>query len=250
MQREREGVTWVESVSPSFRARFDAADADDVARALEALERTRDRLAERLDATPADVEVIFHPSAASLDLTRPLLPLTRRRDAPAARRYRVGAAARGRIDVLAPRVLAERASAVPGSRELLDAAPGALYARLALARANPPLARGARLGRFAWWAEGASAWLGGSSPHSGPAVGRRLREGPPPAFPPARADALLLGGTVWELLAREEGEPAALALALTPPGAGGLAAGFPGRSLAHTEAAWRSSLTRGVRDSS
>src|SRR5215213_4479756 len=133
-------MAWVESVSPSFRARFADSAADDVALALERLERTRDRLAHLLPRTPADVEVVFHPSPLALDLARPVLPLARRLDAPAARRYRVGDAAGGRIDVLAPDSLLARASRVPGSRELLLAAPSALYARLALQERNDGLA--------------------------------------------------------------------------------------------------------------
>jgi hypothetical protein len=37
-------MTWVESVSPSFRARHEAADADDADRILYSLEHTRERL--------------------------------------------------------------------------------------------------------------------------------------------------------------------------------------------------------------
>ena len=76
-----------------------------------------------------------------------------------------------------------------------------------------------------------------------PAVARRLREGPPPAFPPGRADALLLGGTVFDLVAREEGERAAVTIARTPPEEA-LEHAFGRRRSRHTEAAWRSHLTR------
>jgi hypothetical protein len=56
-----------------------------------------------------------------------------------------------------------------------------------------------------------------------------------------------LGGTVIDLLARQEGEPAAawFASRLHPEGPRtALSDAFPGRSLAHTEAAWRSHLSR------
>jgi hypothetical protein len=78
-----------------------------------------------------------------------------------------------------------------------------------------------------------------------PAVTRRLREGGTPSFPPGRRDATLLGGTVFDLLAREEGEPACIALACGPHRdgpAGALTRAFGGRSLRHTDAAWRSHL--------
>jgi hypothetical protein len=98
--------------------------------------------------------------------------------------------------------------------------------------------------RSAWFLEGAAQWLSGQTRHVRPAVARRLREGPAPSFPPGRADALLLGGTVFDLIAREEGDRAAIAIARTPPGEA-LDHAFTGRRTArHTEAAWRSHLAR------
>ena len=64
-----------------------------------------------------------------------------------------------------------------------------------------------------------------------------------PAFPPKPADALLLGGTVFDLLAREEGERAAVAAARGGPDAL-LRDSFHGRGVRRTEDAWRSHLTR------
>ena len=96
-------------------------------------------------------------------------------------------------------------------------APSALLARRALAQRHPgfppPLGplRLRRWLRSAWFVEGAAQWLSGQTRHVRPAVTRRLREGRPPSFPPGNRDALLLGGTVFDLLAREEGERAAVA---------------------------------------
>lgn len=245
-------MAWVESVSPSFRARHESGDAEEVAAVLEGLERTRDGLGRLLGPTPGDVAVVFHRAAAQLDLARPALPLLRRLDAPAARRYRVGAVSPGRIDVLSPRALGERASGSAGSLAMLLRAPAALYARLALALANPafsPPATPRRLRTaFAWpWVvEGFPAWYAGQTAHARPAVVRRLREGPAPAFPPSRPDAALLGGTVFELIAAESGPAAAVALALRAPGHSRalLEEAFSGRPLRHTEAAWRTHLGR------
>jgi hypothetical protein len=240
-------MAWVESVSPSFRARHESEESEDVERALEALERLRDRLGRVVPRTPGDVEVVFHASEARLDLATPLLPLARRRDAPAARRYRAGAARGRRIDVLSPAALRARASGVPGSRMMLELTPAALYARLALAQLNPALARPWHGAAWAWLREGTGAWLGGQVGFARPAIARRLHEGPPPSFPPRRADALLLGGTVLDLVAAERGTPAVVELALAAPrGSARAAAGaaFPGRTLRHTDAAWRSHLAR------
>ena len=71
-------------------------------------------------------------------------------------------------------------------------------------------------------------------------------KGATPVFPPARADALLLGGTVFDLLAREEGDRACVTLARGPHPDGPIRAleiAFP-RSVRHTESAWRSHLER------
>src|SRR3954453_6307495 len=122
-------MAWVESVSPSFRARHESEDRDEVERVIEDLERLRDRLGRIMPGPPGDVEIVFHATPVALDVASPLLPLARRLDAPAARRYRAGAARGSRIDVLSPRALADRASGSPGSRPMLDLVPSALYAR-------------------------------------------------------------------------------------------------------------------------
>src|SRR3954447_1704730 len=239
-------MAWVESVSPSFRARHESEDRDEVERVIEDLERLRDRLGEALPRTPGDVEIIFHGTPVALDVAAPLLPLARRLDAPSARRYRAGASRGARIDVLAPRALRRRASEAPGSQPLLDRLPSALYARLAVLQLNRSLSRPWHARPWAWLLKGAAAWLGGQVPHARPAIGRRLREGPPPEFPPARADALLLGGTVFDLLAREGADRACVTLARGPRPDGPVRAleiAFP-RAVRHTEGAWRSHLAR------
>jgi hypothetical protein len=157
------------------------------------------------------------------------------------------------MHVLLPDALEARASNVPGSREMLDRAIHALYARRVIAENNPDLPR--RLSprrtavgaRWAWMLEGAARWFGGQTAHARPAIARRLREGRRPAFPPGLRDAPLLGGTVIDLLVRERGEPAAAKLAgrLHPHGPrGALRDAFGSRPLARTEEAWRAHLTR------
>jgi hypothetical protein len=96
---------------------------------------------------------------------------------------------------------------------------------------------------------GAAEHLVGRVRHARPAIRRRLHEGAPPAFPPAPRDALLLGGTVVDLLAREQGEQAALSLMLDAGRRGGagpedaLVEAFDGRALRHTEGTWRAHLS-------
>jgi hypothetical protein len=180
------------------------------------------------------------------------VPLSWALSAPAARRYVAGWAGRRELHVLTPAVLERRASSVPGSRQMLALAPAALYARRAIAESNPDLKRlrprrvVAPL-RWAWLLEGGARWLAGQTEHARPAIARRLREGGAPAFPPGIRDAALLGGTIFDLLAREAGEPAAVALAcrLHPQGPGAaLRSAFGGRPLADTEGVWRMHLAR------
>jgi hypothetical protein len=161
----------------------------------------------------------------------------------------VGWAAERELHVLSPRLLAHRASNVEGSLEMLMLAPSALLARRAVAARHagfpPPLGPRTlrRWLRDAWFVEGAAQWLSGQARHVRPAVARRLHEGAPPAFPPGRADALLLGGTVFDLLAREEGERATVTAVRGGPREV-LERGFGGRGLRRTEDAWRSHLAR------
>jgi hypothetical protein len=245
--------SWVESSSRNFTARHEEDDAADVRGVLELLEDTRERLAGAFPALPAEVAVVVHASRAELDLAQPFLPVMRRITTPAARRYLAGWAGRGTLHVLAPRLLAERAANVEGSREMLLLTPAALYVQLVVAECNPGLpppwtARSTyRAARWAWLVAGAAQWFSGQAAHARPAIARRLREGPRPAFPPGLRDAALLGGTVIDLVAREEGEQAAVRLACSQPRGGAreaLVSTFHGRAIVHTEGTWRAHLAR------
>jgi hypothetical protein len=245
-------MAWVDTVSETFVARHDERDEDDAARVLAQLEFARTRLEERFETRPGELAVVLHSSPALLDAAQPWLPVARRLTAPAARRYVVGVAGQRELHVLCPRLLAHRASNVEGSLEMLMLAPSALLARRYVADHHPKLPppvsppRIARWDRWAWLVEGAAQWLSGQTRHVRPAVARRLREGPTPSFPPSRADALLLGGSVFDLLAREEGDRACVTLARGPHPDGPIRAleiAFP-RSIRHTEEAWRSHLSR------
>jgi hypothetical protein len=246
-------MAWVESVSPSFRARHSSSDVDDADRVLYSLERVRARLERVFPRTTGEITIVLHPGVVGLSMTNPLLPLAWLRTAPSARRYVAGWAGRRELHVLAPAALSRRASNVPGSREMLELAPAALYARRVIAENNrelrrvaPPVRVALEL-RWEWLLEGGARWFAGQTEHARPAITRRLREGRRPAFPPGPRDAALLGGTLIDLLVREEGEAAAARFVcrLHPRGPRvALSEAFGGRALAHTEGAWRSHLAR------
>jgi hypothetical protein len=246
-------VTWVESASPSFAARHESGDAEGAARVLADLEAARERLGELFSRTPGELTVVLHRSPGALALSQPYLVAARARSAPAGRRYLAGWYGTREIHVLAPRALEARASAAEGSREALLRTPVALYASVVIGANNPdlppPFTLGSlrRLGRWAWLAQGAAQFLAGQVPHLRPAIALRLREGRAPEFPPGRRDAPLLGGTVFDLLAREEGVAACARLASLPLRADARAAlekAFHGRAVKHTEGTWRAHLAR------
>jgi hypothetical protein len=243
-------VPWVESHSLSFSARHDSAQVEAAAGVLAALEVLRDELDGLFERTPGDVAVVLHPRPWALALAHPWLPLARLRAAPASRRYFAGWFGEGEIHVLAPPALERRASGVPGSRQALLLSPEHEYAHLVVGANNPELpppfsaAAFRRYLRWAWLCEGAASWLSGQVPHLRAAIVRRLREGGRPAFPPAVGDAMLLGGTVFDLLERERGAAAAAALATSPldRGARTVLLDAFGRGLAGVERDWRSTL--------
>ncbi len=246
-------MTWVESVSASFTARHDAAATDDARHLLQSLERTRTHLQTFFPRGPGDVTLVLHGGPAGLVATNPLMPFVWLATAPAARRYIVGWAGRTELHMLEPALLRQRASNVPGSAQMLEYGAACLYARRVIIASNKdlervmPALRLRRELRWAWLLEGAARWFGGQTAHARPAIARRLREGGPPSFPPGPRDATLLGGTVIDLLAREQGAEAAARFAgrLHPQGArSALTMAFGGRPLAHTEGAWRSHLAR------
>jgi hypothetical protein len=246
-------MAWLETTSEHFTARHDEHDGPHAEAVLAQLEAMRARLGGLLDDLPTDVAVVLHGAESQLAMARPILPVRRALTARSARKLLAGGLSGTDIHVLTPPLLEARASGADGSAEMLALTPSALYARLAVGAASPRLPPPARIGtlvrawRWMWLVDGIGAWLSGQTALARPAIARRLHEGPAPQFPPAVADAPLLGGTVVDLLAREEGERAAIAFAtrLDPGGPrGGLVHAFHGRSLTHTEGTWRAHLAR------
>jgi hypothetical protein len=220
---------------------------------LALLERERDELADVFPRTVDHVTVVIHDSPWSLVAAHPTLAVTWLATAPAARRYLAGWVGRDELHVLAPSLLAQRASAVTGSAQMLALAPASLYARRVIVECNRDLhdarapARARASLRWAWMLEGGSRWFSGETAHARGAITRRLHEGRRPSFPPGARDAALLGGTVIDLLAREQGVDAAAQFVtrLHPQGPrAALVKAFGGRSLVHTEGSWRSHLAR------
>ncbi len=206
-------MPWTETESLSFAARHEEGDEECAERTLDELEDLRLRLEERLDEAPGDITVVIHPSSGWLSAAHPFLPAARLAAAPAVRRYLAGWAMSGEVHVLNDTALERRAAGEDSLRALRGTA-GRLYTQLTLAvhndRLPPPWspAAFARYLRWAWMVEGGAQYFAGQVALFRPAVGRRLAESGRPSFPPSARDAIVLGGTVFDLLDREVGRHA------------------------------------------
>lgn len=242
---------WVETASEHIVARHDDRDTRDADRLVLELEAVYRHTAEHL-GLPGEREValVLHGTPLQLDLAQPLLPLVRRATHPASRRIVVGWAQPHTVHVLAPRVLRDRASHDgPDEAEFLRLSPAALLVQSLVGAANPRL-RSRRVllhPRWAWLLWGGGQLLSGQAAYARGFIRRRLRETDHPAFPPGIGDAALLGGSVLDLLRREEGLPAVARLLRgplpsTPDEA--LRTAFAGRSRTHSSGTWRAHLAR------
>ena len=211
-------MAWVETESLSFVARHDDGDVACAQRILDALEELRLRLEERFDEAPGDVTVVLHDNPAWLSGAHPLLPIVRWTAAPAARRYLVGWPMVGEIHVLSDEWMDRRA----GGEDSLNALRGTaerMYCQLVLATnidGLPPMWTPRRFLNYlqwAWLVEGAAQYFSGQISLFRPAVITRLREGDRPSWPPNRRDAIILGGTIFDLLDRHAGPDACAILA-------------------------------------
>jgi hypothetical protein len=206
-------VAWVETESLSFVARHESADEESAKRTLDALEDLRLRLEERFDEAPGGVTVIVHPTPGWLSAAHPFLPAARLAAAPAGRRYLAGWAMASELHVLNDDYL-ERRSAGEDSLAALRGTAERLYVQVTLGYLNPKLPppwnprRFARYLRWTWLVEGAAQYYAGQISQFRAATNLRMRQGKPPSFPPTARDAIILGGTVFDLLERERGRDA------------------------------------------
>jgi hypothetical protein len=211
-------MAWVETESLSFTARHDDGDVGCAQRILDALEELRLRLEERFEETPGDVTVVIHDNPAWLSAAHPLRPVVRWTAAPAARRYLAGWPMVGEIHVLSD-VWMERRTGGEDSLRALRGTAERMYCQLVLA-ANidrlPPMWTPRRFLTYlqwSWLVEGAAQYFSGQVGLFRPAVITRLREGDRPSWPPSRRDAIILGGTIFDLLDRHAGPEACAILA-------------------------------------
>src|SRR3954447_18061632 len=203
-------MAWVETESLSFIARHESEDEADAQRILDALEDLRLHLEDRFEEAPGEITVVIHPNPGWLAAAHPFLPAARWAAAPSGRRYLAGWAMATELHVLNDEH-ADRRAAGEDSRRALRGTAERLYVQVVLGTSNPLLPppwgprRFGRYLRWAWLVEGGAQYFSGQVPLFRAAVIRRLREGKSPSFPPSPRDAMILGGTVFDLLDREVG---------------------------------------------
>ena len=211
-------MAWIETESLSFVARHEAEDSDSAQRTLDALEDLRLRLEERFDEAPGGITVIVHPTPGWLAAAHPFLPAARLAAASAGRRYLAGWAMASELHVLNDDYL-DRRAAGEDSLAALRGTAERLYVQIVVGANNdrlpPPWGprRFLRYLRWTWLIEGAAQYYAGQVPLFRAAVSTRLRDRRAPAFPPSARDAIILGGTVFDLLERERGPDACDVLA-------------------------------------
>src|SRR3954469_23219214 len=239
-------MSWVETESLSFTARHDSDDSSYAERTLDRLEDLRLRLEDRFELVPEEATIVVHTNPLWLTAAHPFLPAARWSAAPAGRRYLAGWPMSTELHVLNDTHM-ERRAAGDDSYEALRGTAERLYAQMTIAVNNTALPpswtprRFVRYLRWAWLVEGGAQYLSRQVGLYRAAVLRRLREGARPSFPPSRRDAVLLGGTIFDLLETERGPDACerLALKLLPGGpAPTLEAAFEAR-IGEIEDAWR-----------
>jgi hypothetical protein len=244
-------MAWIETESLSFVARHEADDTDCAQRTLDALEDLRLRLEERFDEVPGGITVIVHPTPGWLAAAHPFLPAARLAAAAAGRRYLAGWAMASEIHVLNDTYLGRRAAGEDSLAALLGTAER-LYVQVVLGANNdrlpPPWGprRFLRYLQWTWLIEGAAQYYANQVAVFRAAVSTRLREHKPPAFPPSARDAIILGGTIFDLLERERGPDACnvLAARLRRDGPrGSLELAFDAR-FSEIERDWREYLRR------
>lgn len=198
-------MTWIETTSLTFSARHEDSDRSYAEELVDRLEDLSLKLEDRFEIVPSGVTVIVHPSPVWLTAAHPFLPFVRWSAAPAGRRYLAGWAMANEVHVLGEAAMTRRAAG-EASWEALRGTAERLYTQIVLAANNesipPPWTptRFLRYLRWAWLVEGGAQHFSRQVDYFRAAVIRRLREGSRPAFPPSRRDAILLGGTIFDLL--------------------------------------------------
>ncbi len=179
-------------------------------------------VAARLEAhglvLPAHPTIVFHPTAVSLGLAQPAFLLAQSLTESVGRRYLASWSSGSTLHLIAPRRLMRGTEGHISMREALERAPACGLAHLALGHLNPGLSlqRALRRRQWLWLAWGAGQTLVGQVPMLASTIAVRRRERRALTIPPPGRDAIVLGGSLVELVLRERGLTGLVALLRDP----------------------------------
>jgi hypothetical protein len=236
--------TWTESTSNLFRVRFD----DDSRLEVEELVHVLETYAVRLEAhglvLPPHPTVVVHPTAMSLALAQPAYLAAVALTETHGRKYLASWASGHTLHLIAPHRLTRGTGSHITLRDAMERAPACGLAHLALGHANPGLTLQRALRRRAWFwlAWGAGQTLVGQVPMLASVIALRRKERRGLSLTPPMRDAVVLGGSITELVLRERGLTGLVHLLrepLPPSPEGWIGRALPGIGQTEREVHWR-----------
>ncbi len=236
--------TWTESSSNLFRVRFD----DDARTEVEELVHVLETVAARLDAhglrLPPHPTIVVHPTGLSLGLAQPGYFAAQSLTEAVGRRYLASWSVGSTLHLVVPHRLLRNGRGQVTMREALERAPSCGLAHLALGHTNPALSlqRTLRNRSWFWLAWGAGQTLVGQVPLLATSIAIRRRERRAMTIPPPMRDAVVLGGSLVELVLRERGLTALVQLLrepLPPTPQAWIGQALPGLGPTERDVRWR-----------
>ena len=179
-------------------------------------------VAARLEAhglvLPPHPTIVVHPTAVSLGLAQPAFLFAQSLTESGGRRYLASWSSGATLHLIAPPRLLRGTAGHISMREALERAPACGLAHLALGHLNPGLSlhRALRRRQWLWLAWGAGQTLVGQVPMLASTIAVRRRERRALTLPPPARDAVVLGGSLVELVLRERGLTGLVALLRDP----------------------------------
>jgi hypothetical protein len=236
--------TWTESTSNLFRVRFDDDSRTEVEELVHVLETYAARLEAHGLVLPPHPTVVVHPTAMSLALAQPAYLAAIAMTETHGRKYLASWASGHTLHLVAPHRLMRGTESHITLRDAMERAPACGLAHLALGHANPGLTLQRALRRRAWFwlAWGAGQTLVGQVPMLASVIALRRKERRALSLTPPMRDAVVLGGSIVELVLRQRGLTGLVHLLrepLPPSPEGWIGHALPGIGGTERDVLWR-----------
>ncbi|MDO9352354.1 MAG: hypothetical protein Q7T55_01575 [Solirubrobacteraceae bacterium] len=189
---------------------------------MEEVVHVLETVAARLEAhglvLPPHPTIVVHPTSFSLGLAQPAYVWAQSLTESHGRRYLASWSSGSTLHLISPPRLLRGTGTHISMRDALERAPACGLAHLALGHLNPGLTlqRALRRRQWLWLAWGAGQALVGQVPMLASTIAVRRRERRALTIPPPARDAVVLGGSLVELVLRERGLTGLVALLRDP----------------------------------